>query len=141
MNDFLHTIGVAQGLSGTYDGQTVVASDVFVKYTYYGDADLSGTVTGNDYTMIDHGFTTAGSTGWQNGDFNYDGHIDGSDYSLIDNAFNTQSGSLAASAASQIAVNTSEIAGSAAAVPEPTTLGLLSVGAIGLLSRRRRRAN
>jgi fibronectin-binding autotransporter adhesin len=118
-------------------GEMESGTDVLVKYAYYGDADLSGHVDGNDYSLIDTGFGSAGAlTGWQNGDFNYDGHIDGSDYSLIDNAFNTQLGT---APAAQLALNTSEIAGGSAAVPEPASLGLLGIGAIGLMSRRRRK--
>ena len=66
---------------------TTTNNDVLVKYTYYGDADLNGSVNGADYAQIDHGFG-AHLTGWSNGDFNYDGVVDGSDYSLIDNTFN-----------------------------------------------------
>jgi endoglucanase Acf2 len=89
-------------LLNTFDGHTPIpATDMFVKYTYFGDADLSGNLTGNDYTLIDG---SGGKTGWSNGDFNYDGHIDGSDYSLLDNAFNQQGASLAAEIASQVAV-------------------------------------
>jgi fibronectin-binding autotransporter adhesin len=121
-------------------GEVESGTDVLVKYAYYGDADLTGHVDGTDYSQIDTGFGSQGGahplTGWQNGDFNYDGHIDGSDYSLIDNSFNTQ---LASAPAAQIAVNTSEIASGSAAVPEPASLGLLGIGAIGLMSRRRRR--
>jgi hypothetical protein len=92
--DALHlmALGMLQtSTAGSFDGQPVTAGDILVKYTYYGDADLSGKVDGTDYTLIDHGFNSAGTfSGWMNGDFNYDGHIDGTDYSLIDNAFNFQ---------------------------------------------------
>jgi hypothetical protein len=73
----------------SFDGQTVINTDVLVKYTYYGDANLDGVVNGSDYTLIDNGFN-ANLAGWRNGDFNYDGVVNGSDYLLIDNAFNTQ---------------------------------------------------
>jgi hypothetical protein len=73
----------------TFDGQSVSTTDVLVKYTYYGDANLDGKVDGTDYSLIDTGFNGK-LTGWRNGDFNYDGGVDGSDYSLIDNAFNSQ---------------------------------------------------
>jgi autotransporter-associated beta strand protein len=142
-HSFLTTLGVVQQTgSGTFDGQGISASDVLVKYTYYGDADLSGHVDGTDYSMIDVGFNSqAGDTplaGWVNGDFNYDGKIDGSDYSLIDNAFNMQGSNGLASPMNMVAANTSEIAG-VGAVPEPGSLMLLGMGAVGLLSRRRRK--
>jgi hypothetical protein len=74
----------------TFDSQNVVSTDVLVKYTYYGDANLDGGVDGSDYTKIDNGFNSK-LTGWANGDFNYDSLVDGSDYTLIDNAYNKQS--------------------------------------------------
>jgi hypothetical protein len=98
---FLTTLGVvSNNLSGSalytsFDNQNVNLNDVLIKYTYWGDANLSGTVDGSDYSRIDNGHLTS-STGWVNGDFNYDGVINGSDYTLIDNAFNTQRAALAA---------------------------------------------
>jgi hypothetical protein len=79
--------GVA--IDSTFDNQPVSASDVLIKFTYYGDATLDGKVDGSDYSRIDSGYLTY-ATGWFNGDFNYDGSVDGSDYTLIDNAFNAQ---------------------------------------------------
>ena len=70
--------------------QTVSNTDILVRYTYYGDADLNGTVNATDYTLVDNGFNM-GLTGWVHGDFNYDQLVNGDDYSLMDNAFNTQS--------------------------------------------------
>src|ERR1019366_316709 len=83
----LMTLGTRQSDGTPFDGVTTTPSDVLVKYTYFGDANLDGIVNGADYQQIDNGFG-AHLTGWQNGDFNYDGVIDGSDFSLIDNAFN-----------------------------------------------------
>ncbi len=128
----------------SFDGVSgLTTSDVLVKYTYFGDANLDGVVNGSDYTLIDNGFNN-NLTGWHNGDFNYDGVVNGDDYTLIDNSFNTQGASLAgasAAPAEMIAVNTSQIAGgSSSAVPEPTVLTLLGVGSLGLLGRRRRRS-
>ena len=134
----------------SFEGQTVTNTDVLVKYTYYGDANLDGKVDGSDYSLIDNsyemeGWTSTGPTttisGWYNGDFNYDNVVDGSDYTLIDNAFNSQGTQISA----EIASPTAEVApdggtgGGISAVPEPTSLGLLGLGAIGLLGRRRRR--
>ena len=127
-------LGMFDGPGGSNPGST----DVLVKYTYFGDANLDGKVDGSDYSLIDNGYAvdkaTPGTlTGWYNGDFNYDGVIDGSDYTLIDNAFNQQSSVLTASLNAQIA---SQIGGSA--VPEPATLSLIGIAALGLLGRRRK---
>jgi hypothetical protein len=83
---FLRTLGYRAG-GVTFDSINSGANDVLVKYTYYGDADLSGAVNGADYQQIDSGFGMH-STGWMKGDFNYDGIVDGTDYSLIDNTVN-----------------------------------------------------
>jgi autotransporter-associated beta strand protein len=157
-NDSTHTTGVGvilnndgngnqiYGGSVSFDGTSPALNDVLVKYTYYGDTNLDGHVDANDYIAIDNGFTM-GLSGWNNGDFNYDSVVNGDDYTLMDNAFNTQTaaGFAVASAgpAEIIASNTAQIAGGAtsvSAVPEPTTFGLIGIGAIGLLNRRRRRS-
>jgi autotransporter-associated beta strand protein len=128
----LTAVGVATGLT-TFEGQAVNPTDVLIKYTWYGDADLSGVVDGSDYSRIDNGYLQ-GLTGWQNGDFNYDGVIDGSDYTLIDNSYNTQGAAISA----ELASPTAQIAGTGS-VPEPATLGLMAMASVGLLGRRRRR--
>ena len=124
-------------LKATFDGVAVANTDVLVKYTYYGDTDLSGSVDGSDYSRIDAGFL-AGATGWFNGDFNYDGVVNGSDYTLIDNAFNTQSAAISDGIAAPQAIETSQIAGVTSAVPEPTAIALLGISALGLPCRRKR---
>jgi len=78
-------------------------NDVLVRYTLFGDADLSGSLTSNDYFQIDTGFV-ANRTGWINGDFDYDGTITTNDYFLIDNAFLAQSQAAAGTGASAPAV-------------------------------------
>ena len=109
-------------LVSTFDGQSVVHTDVLVKYTYFGDANLSGTVDATDYLLTDSGFAGGGNV-WHNGDFNYDGVVNGDDYTLIDNAFNTQGGvSLAAVPANQIAGQPAPAAKSALAVNFSTQL-------------------
>ncbi len=125
---YLTALGIATGLT-TFESQNVAPADLLIKYTYYGDADLTGSVDSADYTRIDNGFLD-GLTGWQNGDFNYDNIINGSDYTLIDNAFNAQTAQLS----NQIASPTSLVA----AVPEPSTLMFsVTAGAMSLLRRNR----
>jgi PEP-CTERM motif len=132
----LNDNGSGQPLLTTFEGQTVADGDVLVKYTFVGDADLSGHINATDYMLIDAGFASGGTkTGWRNGDFNYDGVINGDDYTLIDNAFNTQ-GSVTFAATS---AGPAEQVASPAAVPEPATLSLIGLGTAGLMMRRRRR--
>jgi subtilase family serine protease len=87
----------AAAFNGTFDGMTPATGDVLVKFTYYGDANLDGSVDGSDFTKSDNGYNNRATlTGWYNGDYNYSNSIDGSDYTLIDNAFTSQGASLAA---------------------------------------------
>jgi hypothetical protein len=83
-------LGLAPGQTQLCDGVTVDATTVIVKYTYAGDANLDGIVSGDDYSAIDFNVAVAGSFGWYNGDFNYDGIISGDDYSSIDFAILAQ---------------------------------------------------
>jgi len=115
------------------DGFSIADGDLLVKYTYYGDADLSGTVDGSDYSRIDNGYLTH-ATGWYNGDFNYDGYINGSDYTLIDNAYNTQG----AQQNAELANPTAELAVPTTSVPEPMSLSLLGITALAMLGRHRK---
>ncbi len=125
-------------MTSTFDGQPVTDGDIHIKYTWAGDASLDGIVNGSDYTRIDNGFN-GDLSGWQYGDFNYDGVVNGDDYTLIDNPFNSQGGPLDTSALAMVATATAQVATSASSVPEPCALGLLCLGAIGLLGRRGRR--
>jgi autotransporter-associated beta strand protein len=140
LNDTTGNVGGSSGtaLYATFGGATTASGDVLVKYTYYGDTNLDGQVDGSDYANIDNGYENS-LTGWYNGDFNYDGAVDGSDYTLMDNAYNSQGAQLASIIASPAAVATDQIAGASSAVPEPASLGLFGIGAMGLLGRRRRK--
>jgi fibronectin-binding autotransporter adhesin len=131
------TLGVATGIA-SFDSGTVQNTDVLVKYTYYGDANLDGHVDGGDYSLIDSAVGGT-KTGWQNGDFNYDGHIDGSDYSLIDNSFNQQS---LAGYAGQIAGEmTTPATMPTTPVPEPTLAAISVMAIFGIVVLRRRQAH
>jgi autotransporter-associated beta strand protein len=128
------------GALGSFDGINPSATDVLIKYTYYGDTNLDGTVDGSDYARIDAAFAaetpTSPISGWYNGDFNYDGVVNGSDYTLIDNAFNSQGATISAQVAAQVAGGAG-LGGSA--VPEPASLALVAMGSLALLGRKSRR--
>jgi hypothetical protein len=94
LNDLAQVGGVGP-IYASFSGQvTSGINDVLVKFTYFGDADLSGAVDATDYSLIDNGYVN-GLSGWLNGDFDYSGVIDATDYALIDNAYVNQSGVLA----------------------------------------------
>jgi hypothetical protein len=112
---------------GALEGVGVDSNTVLVKFTWAGDADLDGQVTGADYDLIDYTWLTNGGEGsafasnpWYSGDFNYDGVVNGADYDLIDYVWLT-------------------FGGPSTALPEPGTLVLLALGGLAVLARRNRR--
>jgi len=66
-------------------GQPIGSSAIVGKYTYFGDMNLDGQVTGDDYT-VDSNLNTTPLAGlaWPRGDANLDGIITGDDYTVID---------------------------------------------------------
>jgi hypothetical protein len=81
------------GATATYAGQSVDQSAVLVRYTWSGDADLSGSIEGDDFFLIDAGFA-AGTRSYFGGDFDFSGSVDADDYFLIDSIFNKATGLL-----------------------------------------------
>ena len=134
----LTALGIAQaGASGfeTFRGVSVGADDVIVMYTYAGDANLDGFISGDDLAAIDLNFATPGASGWYNGDFNHDGIISGDDYAAIDSNIVAQGAPFPTAAGGSLASP-----GSATAVPEPATI-LTMAGAVTAAMRSRRRTS
>lgn len=157
-NPSAYALGVITGadytaLYGTtYGGAVVAASDILVRYTYAGDANFDGMISGVDFAQLDAAYLSGlygpGGTPatWIQGDFNHDGVIDPADFALIDAAFAyiTSNGLPALARAQADALRFGSAftsvydAAMASAVPEPASLSLLAIGAGCLLGRRRR---
>jgi Pentapeptide repeats (8 copies) len=105
----------------SFDGVAVAATDVLAKFTYFGDADLSGSIDDTDFFLANNGYLNS-LTGWLNGDFDYSGVVDDTDFFLLNNGYLNQVDALR----------------SGASVPEPTCLATLVVAAGTGLARRRR---
>jgi hypothetical protein len=110
-----------------WEGLPVGASAVIGKYTYFGDANIDGQVTGDDYGVIDANLDTTPlvGLGWLSGDMNLDGSVTGDDYGVID-------------ANLGLGVGNPLLPASLSAVPEPASVSML-VLAGALLGRRSRR--
>jgi fibronectin-binding autotransporter adhesin len=121
----------------------LTTTDVLVKYTYFGDADLNGVVDNTtDYDLWSNGFTNPGlaaTNGWLYGDFDFSGIVDNTtDYDLWSTGFAHQGGPLTAGSASPAPATDVQ------AVPEPGGLLLIGLAIGGVIpaaigSRRRRR--
>jgi hypothetical protein len=74
----------------TFDGFTgLTSSDVLVKYTYYGDSDLSGATTLDDFTLFLNGYQNAGSS-WFQGDYDFSGLVTLDDFTLFLSGYQQQ---------------------------------------------------
>jgi autotransporter-associated beta strand protein len=134
------------GLTSFSGVSGLTGTEVLVKYTYYGDADLTGSVDLDDFSLFLNGYQNPGTVTqtWLYGDFDYSGTVDLDDFSLFLYGYQNQGGPL--SALSEQVANASGISSSdraamqaaIAAVPEPASLALPAVAAAGLLGARRR---
>ncbi len=77
-----------------FDGLAPGRNAVLIKYTWNGDADLSGHIDAFDYFQADRGYRLQDPNncfGYYNGDINYDGKVNADNLALIDQAFMHQS--------------------------------------------------
>jgi autotransporter-associated beta strand protein len=144
-NDWLDTLGVATfgsiGLSGYAGHSGLAGDDTLVKFTYYGDADLTGVVTRADFLLFSDGFLNLQPDAWHFGDFNYSGVVDGDDWALYLRGLRNQpGGGMSDAFRSELLDFANEHGLDATLVPEPTGLALLVLGA-GAMFRRRRRVS
>ena len=150
----LLTTGNATGFAtGTLRSTTAVplhglgyidsGTGVTVMYTLYGDNDLDGGVSINDFNALSSNFGATSGKTWADGDYDYDGSVSINDFNLLAGNFGQSlSGPVAAVdfigllafAATHDDLVTFEVT---TGVPEPGSIGLLAAGAV---LRRRRRA-
>jgi subtilisin-like proprotein convertase family protein len=98
-NDPNHITALGYGINSelnktSFDGVTGLnTSDVFVKYTYYGDSDLSGNATIDDFTLFLVGYQNSGNS-WFRGDYDYGGLTTLDDFTLFLLSYQQQGGPL-----------------------------------------------
>ena len=117
--------------SGTFNGAAYTTASTFIRYTFAGDADLSGTVTSTDFNQLVAGYGKSDATvRWYTGDTNYDGTVDTVDFARLIGSFGRTLPAAGPASLPGIAPG--------ALVPEPATLSLLATAGALRLRRRRR---
>jgi autotransporter-associated beta strand protein len=120
-------------MGGTTDGDAVLA-----RYTLLGDANLDGAVNFNDLVQLAQSYNVVdGSRTWFTGDFTYDGNTNFNDLVKLAQNYNTALPTEPIPGAS--AQFAADLAAAFASVPEPGAVGLVGLGACGLMLRRRGR--
>ena len=115
-----------------FRGQPVDPTTVLIRHTRIGDANLDGVVNDDDVTIVGAVYAPGvPNANWANGDFDYNGFVDDDDVTLLGALYNPGLPPIPAP----------EAGSGVAAVPEPSTWLMLTLGGLGagLFGWRRRR--
>jgi hypothetical protein len=143
LNNPQYGIGFSDGndkISGHAIVSGLSSGQIELKYTLLGDANLDGTVNGADFSILAANFGQ-GYTNWDQGDFLYTSAVNGADFTALAHNFGQgdNRAAVAVSSADWAAVDAFAAAnGLSATVPEPASIGLVAIGVLPLLRRRRR---
>jgi autotransporter-associated beta strand protein len=135
-------IGYLDGNKDALGGDIAKANQLIVEYTILGNATLSGTVGFNDLLAVASNFGKTGAD-WAHGNFNYaasSAAVGFSDLLNVASNFGKSSGVSQSDGAALSAAWLSSAAATTSVTPEPGVLSLVAVGAMGALSRRRRKS-
>jgi hypothetical protein len=102
---------------------------VLTRLTRNGDATVDGIVNLSDFNRLASNFGQSGKL-WDQGDFNYDGIVNLTDFNLLASNFGLAASSLDGP-------TPQDWSNLAAAVPEPSALGMLGVASLATFRRRR----
>jgi hypothetical protein len=140
--------GISSAIPG---GGHLPAGSELVTSAFPGDGNLDGKVDFNDFVLISTHFLQS-DINWDHGNYNYDGVVDFNDFVVLSTNFGegVTGGDGTGATAAELAqfnamatgygISTSQVAAwdaTIANLPEPASTGLLTVGALGLLRRRR----
>jgi hypothetical protein len=112
----------------SFEGQTVDATTVLMRWTFTGDTDLDGAVDVGDLGRLASHWQSNGS--WFDGDFDYNGTVDVNDLGLL--ASNWQAGVAAGPALMSFSYALSALGLPSISVPEPAMGGLLGLVLLSL---------
>jgi autotransporter-associated beta strand protein len=132
-------VGWADGNDASESG-IVAGNSVLVTYALYGDANLDGIVSGDDFTILASNLGKSVS-GWDQGDFLHTGSVTGDDFTALVGNLGMQANAadVVLPAGDLAAIDAFAAAnGLMADVPEPGTLILILPAALVLLSRQKR---
>jgi hypothetical protein len=103
----------------------VGSGSIKLRGTVPADANLDGTIDSLDFNALASNFNSSTDVFWQHGDFNNDGTVNMLDFNILATDFGQS-------------VPAAPVLGTL--VPEPASMGLIALSAVGVMRRRRRSA-